>query len=126
MNANSHKGFEIAFNLQRKILWVRAWGDWDLDFGKRYAMAIQGKIRELSSEWKIWYVLMDVNRFSAQSEEVWSIIREQLETENTSGLKKIAYIQNGIRPQLPSNNERDGPVQSSFESTDKALRWFFE
>ena len=122
------KGFEIALNLRKKILRIRAWGDWNGEIGKKYELALRDKIIELSAQahWQIWDVLVDFTGVSAPSEEAQRLTEHLLTTANPLGLKKIAYIRNNISPPLPLKRTRDSPIPSFFESKDEAIQWLMK
>ena len=124
----NNKGFEIALNIQKKFLRVRAWGDWDVEFGKKYNMALRDKIMELSAHahWKIWYVLMDLTRLSTQSEEVQSMISQALVAVSKQGMKKVACLGDKSHSLLllkRVSGENNGQTCAFFESKDEALHW---
>ncbi len=119
------KGFEIAFNIQEKILRLRAWGDWDAELGKKYGFALRSKLTEINANvhWKIWYVLVDLARVLSPPEEIRQSIEKHLTAANNHGIKRIAYLQNGTIPRLSVKHTKDGPAHSVFESADEALQW---
>lgn len=122
------KGFEIAFNIQGKILRIRVWGDWDTELVKRYDFALRHKIMEISAHahWKIWYILVDVTRCSCQSEELPFMLEKPFMIANTQEIKKIAYVYNGTNPQSSFTHARDAPAHACFESTDEAVQWLMK
>jgi hypothetical protein len=125
--SNNTKGFEIAFNLQAKILRLRAWGKWDEGLKKKCEMALRDKIIELSTRahWQIWYVLVDFTQFLGSSKQMQEAIEHELTTEKILGIKKIAYVQNNSIIHTPLPHERDGPRHSVFRSNYEALQWLF-
>jgi hypothetical protein len=129
MNTHYPKGFEIAFNIRRNMLCVRAWGEWDRGFGKRYIMAFQEQLRELSSKWKIWYVFVDLTGLSTQSEEVWSVMDQQFEAVSQQGMKKFACLggKSHITSQITRVSHRNnGRRYAFFESQNEAFKWLFK
>lgn len=122
------KGFEIAFNIRRKILRIRAWGDWDADLEKKCNMALRDKILELSAhaQWKIWYVLVDVTRMLTRTKEFQSMLEKHVKAAKVQGIKRIAYIGNGAKEQESSESARDGPARAFFDTQDEAMHWLMK
>ena len=123
--AKTTKGFEIALNLQEKILRLRVWGDWDVEFEKKYDLALREKIIELCAQahWQIWYVLVDFTGFAAIAEERQRVFGNYLQMLRNQGLKKIAYLCDCKRLALPFRRARDEPFQAAFQSREDAMTW---
>lgn len=127
MAATKSKGFEIVLNQAKHILKTRAWGFWDEEFAKRYRSALTEKIEEIHVSEKGWYALADFIKFHPQSEEVQSMIREQIATASKQGMKKIAYLGKKRMIQLRFNHlffqKSDILVHAFIESEEEAIRW---
>lgn len=119
------KGFEIAFNLQAKILRLRAWGEWDNGLYQKCEMALRDKIIELSAhaQWKIWYVLVDVTKASAQAEAIRNIVEKHFVMAPEQGVRRIAYLGNCPGPQASPGNRGDSPQYAFFDRQDEAMQW---
>jgi hypothetical protein len=130
----NNKGFEIAFNIQSKILHIRAWGAWDAKLLNKYIAALRNKITSGGSasalpSWRIWYVLVDLSECSTFMLETFretqmSLLQEVGKLE----LKKIAYLENGIRLQrhaLVPTPLHNGAQQLFFTSREDALQWLW-
>ncbi len=115
------KGFEIALNIRRKMLQIRAWGEWDVEFSKRCDMALRDKFIELSTHahWEILCVLVDMTGLAMQTDEALALFQKHLLSGNGGRIQKIAYI--GKMEGVGQNFGK--PEQSFFTSSHKAFHW---
>ena len=126
MTPEHSKGFEISIEPMGRILWVRAWGFWDADFGKKYISAFTEKVAELGANGKEWYALMDLTEFHPGAPDVQNMLRQQIMQATKQGIRKAAYPGKISAAQvyrhvllLTSNLPQDAFV----ESEEEALQW---
>ena len=128
-----NKGFEIAFNTQSKILHIRVWGAWNATLLDKYILTLRNKMMGGSGSsppsWRIWYVLVDLCECSTFAVETFRETQMSLLQEvETLGLKKIAYLEDGLHVQrnaLDLKSGYNGTQQLCFTSREKALHWLW-
>jgi hypothetical protein len=116
------KGFEIAYNIRTKLLSICVWGRWDAEFGRKYNFALRDKMLELSAQarWPVWYALLDMRGFAAQSDDVEEVIAAQLNGTAMPDLKRMACVHHdGAGRRMREACDR----AEAFRSVDEALQW---
>ena len=129
METVNNKGFEISLDSARHILKARIWGEWDTEFAKKYERAFREKVEEIHADGKEWYALEDFSGLSLCSDDVQSILRQQILRAKQEGMKKLVCL--GKRPieqkQLTKLFLTNGILlNSSAESEEEAIQWLLD
>ena len=128
--ASPQRGYEFFINKKRRILKIRAWGIWDVEFAEEYDRELQQRILTISEQGtKGWYALADLNDFPPQLPEVQKTLMRGLEFGAKHGLKKEARMIGKAltKTQLARMMKEAGmPANSTFQSEDEAIEWLLQ
>jgi hypothetical protein len=123
MAAENSKGFQIATELTLRILRVRAWGSWDVDFVKKYWYAFTEKLEEIQAGGSEWSLLINFTALNPLSEDVQRIVHEQIALAEQHGMKKLVYLGKKSTVQLQPSRPDASYQYSTIEDEEQALQW---
>ena len=123
MAAENSKGIQIAVELTLRILRVRAWGSWDLDFTKKYWYAFTEKLEEIQASGFEWSLLINFTALKPLSEDVQRIVHEQIALAEQHGMKKLVFLGKKSTVQLRSSRPDASDQYSTIEDEEQALQW---